>query len=74
MSQSTVIARLASRVGRTRTERSARRSLELELAGYATAAERNDLELVAEATRTPQGRELIAVLNRQAEVRLFRTA
>ena len=74
MSRHTTLTRFASRLGRARTERSARRALELELAGYSTVADRNDLELLAEAARTPQSRELVAVLRRQAEVRLFRTA
>ena len=74
MSRQNARIRLLPVGGRSRRERDARRSLELELAGYASPAERTDLELLAEASRSPQGRELVAVLSRQAEVRLFRAS
>ena len=74
MSRQNALIRLLPVGGRARQRRDACRSLELELAGYATPAERTDLELLAEAGRSPQGRELVAVLSRQAEVRLFRAS
>ena len=64
--------RLVSRIGRVRAERRTRRALELELAGFVSAAERDELELLAQASNSPEGRRLTAALERQAAARLFR--
>jgi hypothetical protein len=50
---------------RRRAQRNARRALERELAGYSTDADRNDLELLAAATR-PVADEVAAILGEQA--------
>lgn len=49
-----------------RTEKSARRRLEAELAAFATAAERAELEIVLERHTPEEGREVRAILSRQA--------
>ena len=72
MSRQNALVRLLSAGGRSRADRTARRALELELAGYVTAAERTDLELLAEASRSPQTGDVVALLRRQAQARLFR--
>jgi hypothetical protein len=55
-----------------RLEADSRRFLARQLADYASDADRNDLELIAEATQP--GSEVSAVLSRQAGARLFRAA
>ncbi len=55
-----------------RLEADSRRFLARELADYASDADRNDLQLLAEAAR-PGGGEIAAILGRQAGVRLFQT-
>ena len=72
MSRSISRGRLLTRIGRVRAERRARRAPELELAGFVSGAERTELELLAQASSSPQRRQLTAVLERQAEARLFR--
>jgi hypothetical protein len=56
-----------------RLEADSRRFLVSQLADYASDAERNDLQLVAEAAQ-PGGGEIAAILSRQAGARLLRTA
>ena len=56
-----------------RLEADARRFLDRQLADYASDADRNDLELIAEAAQ-PGGGEVAAILGRQAGMRLLRTA
>jgi hypothetical protein len=56
-----------------RLEADSRRFLVSQLADYASDADRNDLELVAEAAQ-PGGGEVAAILSRQAGARLLRAA
>ena len=56
-----------------RLEADSRRFLRRQLADYASDADRNDLELLAEASQ-PGGGEVADILRRQAGARLFRTA
>jgi hypothetical protein len=56
-----------------RLEADSHRFLVSQLADYATDADRNDLELVAQAAQ-PDGGEVVAILSRQARARLLRTA
>jgi hypothetical protein len=55
-----------------RLEADSRRYLLRQLADYASDADRNDLELLAEASQ-PGGGEVADILRRQAGARLFRT-
>jgi len=55
-----------------RLEADSRRFLARQLADYASDADRNDLELIAEAQ--PGGGELSAILGRQATARLLRAS
>jgi hypothetical protein len=55
-----------------RLETDSHRFLARQLADYASDADRNDLELLAEASE-PDGGEVAAILRRQAAARLFRT-
>ena len=55
-----------------RAVRASRRTLERELADYASDADRNDLQLLADARITSAAWELGEILGRQAEIRLFR--
>ena len=56
---------------RARAERRARRALERELAGYATAADRDSLGALVEASgRTDD--DVTAILHGQAQAQLFR--
>jgi hypothetical protein len=56
-----------------RLEADSRRFLVDQLADYATDADRNDLQLVAEAAQ-PEGGEVAAILGRLAGARLLRAA
>jgi hypothetical protein len=56
-----------------RLQADSRRFLVSQLADYASDADRNDLELVAEAAQ-PGGGEVAAILSRQAGARLLHTA
>jgi hypothetical protein len=60
-----------SLLGRARAERRARRTLAHELADYATPAERDELEMLIEATGTADD-EAVRILHAQAQARLFR--
>ena len=55
-----------------RLETDSRRFLARQLADYDSDADRNDLELLAEASE-PGGGEVAAILRQQAAARLFRT-
>ena len=48
-------------------------TLERELAGYSSAAELNDLEVIVEAGQAADRGEVATLLRRQAHRRLFRT-
>ena len=54
-------------------EADSRRFLHRQLADYASDADRNDLELLAEASQ-PGGGEVADILRQQAGARLFRSA
>ena len=56
---------------RHRAERAARRALQRELSGCVSDADRNELELLAAASR-PAGDSVSSILSRQAGVRLYR--
>ena len=56
-----------------RLEADSRRFLAQQLADYASDADRNDLQLLAEAAQ-PGGGEIAAILDRQAGARLLRAA
>ncbi|SDN97281.1 hypothetical protein [Geodermatophilus sp. DSM 45219] len=56
-----------------RARRRTRLTLERELAGYSSAAELNDLELIVEAGQAADGGEVATLLRQQAHRRLFRT-
>ena len=56
-----------------RARRRTRPTLERELAGYSSAAELNDLELIVEAGQAADRGEVATVLRQQAHRRLFRT-
>ncbi len=53
-------------------ERDSRRALERELAAYVSDADRNDLQLIAQARHTSAAWEIDEILTRQATVRLHR--
>ena len=57
--------------GRVRAERRARRTLEQELAGYATQADRDALEALIAETGTADD-EVATILRSQAQAQLFR--
>jgi hypothetical protein len=61
------------RLSLPRAGRRARPTLERELAGYASAAELNDLELIVEADQAADRGEVATLLRQQAHRRLFRT-
>ena len=54
-----------------RASRASRRALERELADYASDADRNDLQLLADARITSAAWEVTEILGRQAHARLF---
>ncbi len=58
---------------RPRTARRTRPTLARELAGYSSAAELNDLELIVEAGQVADRGEVATLLRQQAHRRLFRT-
>ena len=51
--------------------RNSRRALERELADYSSDADRNDLQLMVDASITSAAWEVGKILSRQAEVRLY---
>jgi hypothetical protein len=53
-----------------RRDRAARRALERELADYSSDADRNDLQLMVDASITSAAWEVGEILGRQAEIRL----
>jgi hypothetical protein len=55
----------------TRRDRAARRALERELADYSSDADRNDLQLMVEASITSAAWEVGEILSRQAHARLY---
>jgi hypothetical protein len=55
----------------SRASRASRRALERELADYASDADRNDLQLLADARITSAAWEVTEILGRQAHARLF---
>lgn len=55
----------------THRDRVARRALERELADYSSDADRNDLQLMVDASITSAAWEVGEILGRQAHVRLF---
>jgi hypothetical protein len=55
----------------THHDRVARRALERELADYSSDADRNDLQLMVDASITSAAWEVGEILGRQAHVRLF---
>jgi hypothetical protein len=54
-----------------RRDRTARRALERELADYSSDADRNDLQLMVDASITSAAWEVGEILARQAQVRLY---
>ncbi len=79
MSRTAIALQLPSFLSRTRgsrvrDERQTRQTLARELSDYATAADRNDLELVVEANQLADRGEVAGLLRRQAYRELFRAA
>jgi hypothetical protein len=56
----------------SRAFRESRRALERELADYSSDADRNDLQVLVDASITSAAREVERILDRQAEGRMFR--
>ena len=63
-----------TRDSRARDERRARQALAQELSDYASAADRNDLELIVQANQLADRGEVAGLLRRQAYQGLFRAA
>ncbi len=79
MSRTALALPLSSFLGRTpdsraRDERRARQALARELSDYATAADRNDLELIVQANQLADRGEVAGLLRTQAYQELFRAA
>ena len=58
----------------SRAFRASRRALERELADYSSDADRNDLQLLVDASITSAAWEVEKILSRQAQGRLFRVS
>ena len=53
-------------------EADSRRFLEQQLADYASDADRNDLQMIVDASNAAGARQVAEILDRQAHARLFR--
>lgn len=71
MSRTLLVAAVSARLRSRRAERRSRLALERELAGFAAARERNDLEVLAAEQPAAGSGEISAILSRQAGQRLF---
>jgi hypothetical protein len=73
MSRQATLYSLPALIHRDRPARSRRRSLERELADYSSDADRNDLQVLADASVSSAAWEVGEILSRQAHGRLYRS-